>query len=249
MNPRRSLIELDRIERVYPGSPPVAALRPASLSISSGDYVAVVGPSGSGKSTLLNVLGLLDMPTGGRYWLDGFDTGSLAPRGRAALRGSRIGFVFQAFHLMDHRSVLENVALTGTYSHLSRSRRHAAAREAIDRVGLTHRVDFLPSHLSGGERQRVAIARALAGSPKVLLCDEPTGNLDSHRAAEIIDLFEAMHADGLAVVVVTHDEDVAARASRRLHVRDGQVTVSDDVRRPPDDGVPTWPLPPEVVGS
>ncbi|MDR1295507.1 MAG: ABC transporter ATP-binding protein [Bifidobacteriaceae bacterium] len=247
MNPQRSLIELDRIERIYPGSPPVEALRPATLAISSGDYVAVVGPSGSGKSTLLNVLGLLDVPTSGRYWLDGFDTGRLAPRQRAALRGSRIGFVFQAFHLMDHRSVLENVALTGTYSHLSRSRRHAAARDAIDRVGLTHRVDFLPSRLSGGERQRVAIARALAGSPKVLLCDEPTGNLDSHRAAEIIDLFEAMHADGLAVVVVTHDEGLAARAHRRLHVHDGEVTVSDDATHPRDDGAPTGRRAPEVI--
>ena len=226
MSPQ-ALIELDAVARTYAGSPPVEALRPATLSIAEGDYVAVVGPSGSGKSTLLNVLGLLDVPTAGRYWLDGFDTGVLSLRERAALRGSRIGFVFQAFHLIDHRTVLDNVALAGTYSHQSKAIRRAAAQDAIDRVGLAHRASFLPSNLSGGERQRVAIARAVASEPKVLLCDEPTGNLDSHRAGEIVGLFEAMHADGLTVVIVTHDEQLADQADRRVHVHDGNVSTID----------------------
>jgi putative ABC transport system ATP-binding protein len=226
----RPLIDLDEIERTYPTTPRVEALRPTSLSIAEGDYVAVVGRSGSGKSTLLNVLGLLDTPTGGKYWLDGFDTGSLTARERAALRGSRIGFVFQSFHLIPHRTVWENVALTGTYSRRRRADRLAKAREAIERVGLEHRMDFLPSRLSGGERQRVAIARAVAGAPKVLLCDEPTGNLDSGRSLEIAELFEQMTADGLTVVIVTHDEALAARAGRQLHVTDGVVSASDAAR-------------------
>jgi putative ABC transport system ATP-binding protein len=220
-------VVLEEVERTYPGTPPVEALRPATLSIPQGDYVAVVGPSGSGKSTLLNVLGLLDTPTGGRYVLDGFDTGNLSVRERAGLRGSRIGFVFQAFHLIAHRTVVENVALAGLYSHRPKTERVKAARLAVDRVGLSHRAEFLPSHLSGGERQRVAIARALAANPRMLLCDEPTGNLDSRRAGEIVELFEVLRADGLTVVIVTHDESLAARAARRLHVHDGVVTPSD----------------------
>ncbi|MDR0433313.1 MAG: ABC transporter ATP-binding protein [Bifidobacteriaceae bacterium] len=222
--PPGAVIELDGIERTYPGPPPVPALAATRLTIAAGDYVAVVGPSGSGKSTLLNVIGLLDVPTAGRYVLDGYDTGALNPSERAALRGTRIGFVFQSFHLMAHRTVLENVALAGTYVRLPRRRRLAQAAEAIERVGLGHRSQFLPSQLSGGERQRVAIARAIAGRPKVLLCDEPTGNLDTHRAGEIVALFEQMHTDGMTVVVVTHDESLAGRAARQLHVRDGVVT-------------------------
>jgi putative ABC transport system ATP-binding protein len=221
------VIDLSGVARTYPGPPPVPALRPTTLSIAEGDYVAVVGPSGSGKSTLLNVLGLLDTPTAGRYTLDGFDTQALSASQRAALRGSRIGFVFQSFHLIAHRTVLENVALAGTYTRTPRKRRLALAAEAIDRVGLADRASFLPSQLSGGERQRVAIARAVAARPKVLLCDEPTGNLDTARAGEIVALFEAMHADGLTIAIVTHEESLAARARRQLHVRDGFVTVTD----------------------
>ncbi|MDR3202961.1 MAG: ABC transporter ATP-binding protein [Bifidobacteriaceae bacterium] len=219
----RPVIDLAGVGRTYPGPPPVPALREASFAIGQGEYVAVVGPSGSGKSTLLNVLGLLDPPTAGRYLLDGRDVGELSASARAGLRGSRIGFVFQSFHLMNHRTVLENVAVAGMYTRARRGARLAAAREAIRRVGLDGRAGFEPSRLSGGERQRVAIARAVAGRPKVLLCDEPTGNLDSGRAGEIVELFEEMNAGGLTVVVVTHDESLAARAGRCLRVRDGLV--------------------------
>jgi putative ABC transport system ATP-binding protein len=217
------VIELEGVGLTYPGPPPVEALRDAGFAIGRGEYVAVVGPSGSGKSTLLNVLGLLDRPTSGRYVLDGVDTGRLGAAERAGLRGSRIGFVFQSFHLMTYRTVLENVALTGTYVKVPRKRRLALAGEAIRRVGLGHRAGFMPSQLSGGERQRVAIARAVAGGPMVLLCDEPTGNLDTQTAGEIVALFEEMNAAGLTVIVVTHDRSLADRAGRRLWVRDGQL--------------------------
>ncbi|MDR2252983.1 MAG: ATP-binding cassette domain-containing protein [Bifidobacteriaceae bacterium] len=226
MNPGEDLIVLADAARTYPGPPPVEALRPTTLAIRKGDFVAVVGPSGSGKSTLLNVVGLLDTPTSGRRVVDGLDTARLSARERAGLRGSRIGFVFQAFHLIEHRTVVENVALAGMYRGRPKAERLAAARVAVDRVGLSHRADFLPSRLSGGERQRVAIARAVAADPKVLLCDEPTGNLDSRRAAEIIGLFEGLSRDGLCLVLVTHDEQLAARADRRLRMRDGAVTAS-----------------------
>lgn len=193
------------------------------MTIHRGDFAAIVGPSGSGKSTLLNLLGLLDRPTAGRYFLDGTDTGSLRPAQRAALRGSKIGFVFQAFHLLANRTALDNVALAGTYSKTPRKERLARAAQAIDMVGLSNRAGFLPSVMSGGERQRLAIARALAGEPAVLLCDEPTGNLDSERSEEIITLFEHMNEGGFTIVMVTHDERLAARAHRRIEVRDGHV--------------------------
>jgi putative ABC transport system ATP-binding protein len=166
----------------------------------------------------------LDVPTAGRYVLDGHVTGELSQAQRAALRGSSIGFVFQSFHLMNYRSVLDNVALAGTYAKVPRSERLTRAAEAIELVGLGHRAGFRPSQLSGGERQRVAIARALAGRPKVLLCDEPTGNLDSRRAEEIVELFEQMNASGFTIVIVTHDESLARRAGRRIAVRDGYVS-------------------------
>jgi putative ABC transport system ATP-binding protein len=220
---------LTQAARTYPGAPPVEALRPTTLTIGQGDFVAVAGPSGSGKSTLLNVLGLLDAPTSGHYVLDGFDTGALTAKQRAGLRGSRIGFVFQAFHLIEHRTVVENVALAGMYRARPKAERLAAARAAVDRVGLSHRADFLPSRLSGGERQRVAIARALAADPKILLCDEPTGNLDSRRAEEIVNLFEGLRRDGLSLVLVTHDEALAARADRCLRMFDGEVSETGTV--------------------
>lgn len=218
-----AVIVLEGLERTYPGPVPVRAVRATDLVIGRGEFVAIVGPSGSGKSTLLNVLGLLDVPTGGRYLLDGVDTGPLKPVYRAALRGSKIGFVFQSFHLLANRSALDNVALAGTYAKLSRKVRLERAAEAIELVGLSHRAGFLPSVMSGGERQRLAIARALAGRPAVLLCDEPTGNLDSERSEEILGLFERMNRAGFTIVIVTHDNDLAARARRRIEVRDGHV--------------------------
>jgi putative ABC transport system ATP-binding protein len=221
---RPPVIELRGLTRTYPGPPPVLALCPADLVIEAGDYVAVTGPSGSGKSTLLHLLGLLDTPTGGRYLLDGVDTAALADRDRSALRGSRIGFVFQAFHLLPYRTAEENVLLAQLYNRTPRAQRRAAPREALDRVGLGQRIDALPTTLSGGERQRVAIARALVNRPSLLLCDEPTGNLDSHSAAAVMALIEALHADGFTIVVISHDANVAARANRTVAIRDGQLS-------------------------
>jgi putative ABC transport system ATP-binding protein len=205
----------------YPGPPPVPALRSADVTVAPGEYVTVVGPSGSGKSTFLNVAGLIDRPTRGTYELDGVDVGGLRERQRAALRGERIGFVFQAFHLLPYRSATENVALARLYAGVPRRHRTAAAVEALDRVGLAHRRDALPPALSGGERQRVAIARALAQRPSLLLCDEPTGNLDSATAGHLLGLLDDLHADGLTLVVITHDPQVAARGGRTFTIRDG----------------------------
>lgn len=215
------VIELRELARTYPGPPPVPALRPASLVIEAGDYVAVTGPSGSGKSTLLHLLGLLDAPTGGCYRLDGLDTGALGDRDRSALRGRRIGFVFQAFHLLPYRTALENVLLAELYNATPRVGRVQAATAALDAVGLGHRLDALPTALSGGECQRVAIARALVNQPSLLLCDEPTGNLDSRNAAALMELLDRLNAGGFTIVVITHDAAVAAHAGRAVAISDG----------------------------
>ena len=215
------VIELRGLARTYPGPPPVTALRPADLAIEAGDYVAVTGPSGSGKSTLLHLLGLLDSPTAGSYLLDGLDTSRLGDRDRSALRGSRIGFVFQAFHLLPYRTALENVLLAQMYNQTPRSARVRAAVDALDAVRLGHRLDALPTTLSGGECQRVAIARALVNRPSLLLCDEPTGNLDSRNAAALMDLLDQLNAAGFTIVVITHDVSVAAHGGRTIAISDG----------------------------
>ncbi|SFP67862.1 putative ABC transport system ATP-binding protein [Geodermatophilus dictyosporus] len=217
-------IELRDVTRSFPGPPEVQALKGVSLSVADGDYVSVTGPSGSGKSTMLNILGLLDRPTVGEYRLGGVLTGSLDEDERAAVRAGHLGFVFQAFHLMPRRSVLENVLLPMLYNGTPRAEREPRAREALERVGLRHRIDFLPGALSGGERQRVAVARAVASRPRVLLADEPTGNLDQATSAGIMTLFEELHTGGLTLVVITHDGDVARRASRRVRLADGRVS-------------------------
>jgi putative ABC transport system ATP-binding protein len=229
MAPRTTgpVIELRDLARTYPGPPPVPALRPASLVIEAGDYVAVTGPSGSGKSTLLHLLGLLDTPTGGRYLLDGLDTGALGDRDRSALRGRRIGFVFQAFHLLPYRTALENVLLAEFYNGTPRGGRVQAAAAALDAVGLGHRLDALPTTLSGGECQRVAIARALVNQPSLLLCDEPTGNLDSRNAAALMELLDRLNASGFTIVVITHDAAVAAHAGRAVAISDGVLAEQD----------------------
>jgi putative ABC transport system ATP-binding protein len=219
--PDAPVIELRGLTRSFPGDPPVQALRGADLVVERGDYVSVVGPSGSGKSTLLHLLGLLDRPTSGDYLLDGLPTRDLSERDRSALRGGRIGFVFQSFHLLPHRTVLDNVLLATLYSGVPRTERRERARAALGRVGMGHRLDFLPPVLSGGERQRVAVARAVIASPHVLLADEPTGNLDSTTSGGVLDLFDELHADGLTLVVITHDPVVSARARRRVQIDDG----------------------------
>ena len=217
-------IELRDVTRSFPGPPEVQALKGVNVSVADGEYVSIIGPSGSGKSTMLNILGLLDRPTVGEYRLGGVLTGALSEDERAAVRARQLGFVFQAFHLMSRRSVLENVQLPMLYNGTPRAEREPRAREALDQVGLGHRVDFLPGTLSGGERQRVAVARAVASRPRVLLADEPTGNLDQTTSAEIMDLFEELHADGLTLMVITHDGAVARRATRRIRIADGRVS-------------------------
>ncbi len=218
------MIELRGLARTYPGPPPVPALRPADLVIDEGDYVAVTGTSGSGKSTLLHLLGLLDTPTGGTYLLDGLDTGALSDRDRSTLRGRRIGFVFQSFHLLAYRTAEENVLLAQLYNRTPRAQRRSAALDALDRVGLGHRIDSLPTTLSGGECQRVAIARALVNRPSLLLCDEPTGNLDSQNAATLMELIGDLHANGFTIVVISHDANVAAHAGRTIAIKDGMLS-------------------------
>ena len=215
------VVRMAGVGRSFPGPPEVHAVREVDLVIEPGEYLSIAGPSGSGKSTLLHLLGLLDRPTRGSYWLDGEDVSQLSERRRAVLRGERIGFVFQAFHLLAHRSVLENVALPMVYHRVPRRERVERSRAALERVGLGHRMEFDPATLSGGERQRVAIARALVSEPSMLLADEPTGNLDSANAASILDLFDYLHAGGLTLAVITHDEGVSSRAHRRVHIVDG----------------------------
>jgi putative ABC transport system ATP-binding protein len=201
---RQPVVELVGLSRTFEGDPPVYALRGVDLTIWPGEWMAIVGPSGSGKSTLLNVLGLLDRQTAGTYRLEGVDVNGLDDLRRAGVRGRRLGFIFQSFHLLAHRSVLENVMLA-----------------ELDRVSLTDRAGFLPTRLSGGQRQRAAIARALMGEPSLLLCDEPTGNLDSHSAENVLDVLDLLSREGLTLVVITHDEHVASRADRRVRIIDG----------------------------
>ncbi len=220
------VVELIDISRVFPGPPEVEAVRHVDLVINTGEYLSIIGPSGSGKSTLLHVLGLLDRPTSGQYLLDGVDVAQMSEGARAGMRGGRIGFVFQAFHLLGSRSVLDNVMLAMVYQHVSRHERRARATEALERVGLEHRLGFSPGQLSGGERQRVAVARALVGRPSLLLADEPTGNLDQSNAAGVLDLFDDLHASGITVAVITHDEHVSARAQRRVRITDGELVAA-----------------------
>jgi ABC-type lipoprotein export system ATPase subunit len=218
------VVELRGVSRTYGSDPPVEALRSVDLIIPRGDFVAIIGPSGSGKSTLLNILGCLDRPTAGTYRLGGTDVSELNDSQRTAVRGRSIGFVFQSFHLLGHRTALENVMLAEVYGSGERNGRRERAMAALERVGMEERSDFLPTKLSGGQQQRVAIARALLGSPEMLLCDEPTGNLDSATTESLLLLFEALGRQGLTFVVVTHDDDVAARAKRIIRIVDGHLS-------------------------
>ena len=218
---RTPVITLRRVERLYPGPPPVRALAPTDLAVHGGEYVAVVGPACSGKSTLLSLVGLLDRPIRGTYEFYGRDTTAMRDYERTAVRARHIGFVFQAPRLLPHRTALENVMLAQLYSGIPRTARPARATEALDLVGLGRRAHALASTLSVGERRLVAIARALVNGPRVLLCDEPTGDLDVHTASAILDLLDALHATGTTLLLATHDPAVAARAHRAIAIRAG----------------------------
>jgi putative ABC transport system ATP-binding protein len=218
------VIEAVEVARTYElDGVSVPALKGVSLTIADGDYVAIIGPSGSGKSTLMHLLGALDRPTSGRLLINGKDVATLSAPEMALLRNETIGFVFQAFHLLPRTSALDNVALPLVYRGLGARERRQRAQSTLERVGLGARLNHRPNQLSGGEQQRVAIARALVTEPTVLLADEPTGNLDSATGQAVLELLEQLNAEGVALVMVTHDRDIAARARRQIAMRDGEI--------------------------
>jgi len=218
------VLELREVVKTYPGDPPVEALRGVSLAIAAGELVAIAGPSGSGKSTLLHVMGTLDRPTAGSVRVVGYDTGELTDGQLSGLRARAIGFVFQQFFLLDGLSALDNVANGLLYTGTAQAERRRAAVEALQRVGLGHRLHHRPTQLSGGEQQRVAIARALVGRPAIVLADEPTGNLDSVAGAAILALLLDLHqSEGATIAVITHDRELAAGLPRQIGIRDGLI--------------------------
>jgi putative ABC transport system ATP-binding protein len=226
-----ALIDIRDVTKTYGhGETAVHALRGVSLRVDAGEYVAVMGSSGSGKSTLMNILGCLDVPSRGEYWLDGSNVAGLSEDQQALVRGRKIGFIFQSFNLIPRTSALANVELPLTYAHLRRAERRKRASRALDLVGLSDRADHRPNQLSGGQQQRVAIARALATGPRILLADEPTGNLDAHSTDEVLGMFDQLNSEGRTVVVITHEHDVAAKARRLIQVSDGRIIV-DEVTR------------------
>ena len=222
---RQPIIKLEEVSRVYDtGKIQVPALIDVNLDVAEGEFLAIVGPSGSGKSTMMNILGCLDRPTAGFYVLDGQPVDELDDDGLAYVRSRSIGFVFQSYNLLPRTSALDNVATPLMYQGVARKERERRARAALERLGLGDRVNHEPSELSGGQQQRVGIARALVTEPALILADEPTGNLDSHSGAEVLDLFRDLHAIGRTIVLITHDTEVATAADRAVHIRDGRLS-------------------------
>jgi putative ABC transport system ATP-binding protein len=226
---RRPVIAVEDVRRTYQLTDDLAvhALDGVSLQIQAGELVAIMGSSGSGKSTLMNMIGCLDLPTSGRYLLDGVDVRDMDEDEQSDLRNRKIGFVFQAFNLVPRTSALANVELPLSYAGLPRAERRARALAALGAVGMGSRVDHLPSELSGGQQQRVAVARAIVTNPSLILADEPTGNLDSRSTADVLNIFERLNAEGRTVVLITHEDDVARRARRIIRLADGRI-ISDD---------------------
>lgn len=225
----QSLIRLEGIKKVFlTDEVETHALSEVHLEIKRGEYVAISGPSGCGKTTLLSLLGLLDTPSGGQYWLDGKPVAQLSPSDRARIRNREIGFIFQAFNLIGDLTVYENVELPLTYRGMPATERKQRVMAALEKVGMSHRVKHYPSQLSGGQQQRVAVARAVAGEPLILLADEPTGNLDSTNGEAVMELLQALHRGGATICMVTHDPRYAAHADRGIHLFDGRV-VEDKV--------------------
>ena len=223
------ILELSHIEKDY-GTPssPVPVLHDVNLTLEKGEYLAIMGPSGSGKSTLMNILGYLDVPTRGVYRFDGEDNTHASDSKMATVRNRKIGFVFQSFHLLPQRRAWENVALPLMYAGVGRRERKKRAIEALERMGLADRVDFYPTQLSGGQCQRVAIARAIVTHPLLLLADEPTGALDSKSGQQIMDIFDELHAQGMTIVMITHERAIAERAERILYIYDGYLKGGED---------------------
>lgn len=226
-----SLVEVRDMYKIYnPGENEVRAIDGISLTIERGEFVAIIGQSGSGKSTLMNMLGLLDVPTSGTYLLDGIDTANMEDDELSEIRNKEIGFIFQGFNLIPSLTAVENVELPLVYRGMKKEERNKLALEALDRVGLSHRLDHLPKQMSGGQQQRVAIARAVAARPPVILADEPTGNLDSHSGIEVMKILHELHEEGRTVILITHDNDIANEAQRVIRIQDGQI-VSDIMNR------------------
>lgn len=219
-----ALVEIKDVCKIYnPGENEVRALDHVSLTIDEQEFVAIIGHSGSGKSTLMNMLGCLDVPTSGEYWLHGQDVSALSDDELSDIRNREIGFIFQGFNLIPNLTALENVELPLIYRGVSKSVREELSVEALKKVGLEHRMDHKPSEMSGGQQQRVAIARAIAQAPPVILADEPTGNLDSNSTKEIMDILKGLHKEGRTVILITHDNEIAAQAKRVIKIRDGKI--------------------------
>lgn len=222
-----SLVEVKDLYKIYnPGENEVRALDGINLTVEKGEFLAIVGQSGSGKSTFMNMIGLLDIPTSGTYLLDGIDVSSMTDDELSEIRNKKIGFIFQGFNLIPSLNAVENVELPLVYRGMKKEERHRLALEALERVGLSHRLDHLPKQMSGGQQQRVAIARAVAARPPVILADEPTGNLDSHSSVEVMKILHELHKEGRTIILITHDNDIANEAERVIRIQDGQI-ISD----------------------